>query len=939
MYDSVFSALMTLTGLTFAALGLLLEGRERHWIRHSRVWQELRSRSLLVVAGLVIVTSASVLWRIDSKDAPFTRWWWLTIVLFVSTLVALARTLVHTRRLVEPTAILERLRRRHFNESTLVSSPEKSVDDYMVVVKELLVGTLGEGDTNNYRATHSDALVKPASPPAGLEDCVPHSFPDDARLKAMGLLAVEALSEARAQFDAGAGSRTVNLICADTMVDVLESWARLDIDAIKEDRHRKTANDSREEVLRKGCDVVAQSLESALTVSRPSQTLVDRLESALRFVLPLVEVSTRFAALERLLTAAERAVASGKVEEALNPLSLVTPEFVESLGVKQTQALHRLASSIPTLTEDVLAARRPELPLSAGIVPMLLRDHDVTTRFLGELQAASDETCQQLLRHVYSSDLVRNRRILLQAFFEERLPAGQEGSADGAERAAAWLQPVADHLARVHPAGLGLLRQHSVTAMRSKFSADAVVNPLFLMAIFSMIRVERRRMRDERPQVVVNGEEDRTESESPAIPEGTLSNVLDGRRQNVASVSRVPVSSTLWQCFNVLENGLQFSRQTGGTAIFSREVRRSVMGSLSFVVHGLDEVPEDELRTLLLDEKLARAIETVFDLGVVDLGEVSLYLDRFRAASELATGLEAGSNIAEIAVQNRWRAVRLLCEAAYYDTGCGRPAEELDAESTVGGDDASTVRDRGNDGSGVEELIAGLIDSIRSLTPATTTAPGKGTRSDMIEDAIAVSRFLRLDISANSPEGDLLSAMNEMTSGMGARVPEDVARRLCCSVLVELTLARLPHWAHHLAEECRRVQGTDDVETAYMLLRSVRSCFKRVDGSRDRLSIPNGGPFYVFGDSTLDPIDQLRSGSLVMKAMIEDWLMRGVDVLHGYTVTEEELLKSSNAVVGWVRTAIRTNLENEPDWRRIDHELLEAGRSVVGQRTVPADGR
>ncbi|MEY4366573.1 MAG: hypothetical protein RLZZ305_1917, partial [Actinomycetota bacterium] len=34
MYNAVFSALMTLTGLTFAALGLLLEGRERHWIRH-----------------------------------------------------------------------------------------------------------------------------------------------------------------------------------------------------------------------------------------------------------------------------------------------------------------------------------------------------------------------------------------------------------------------------------------------------------------------------------------------------------------------------------------------------------------------------------------------------------------------------------------------------------------------------------------------------------------------------------------------------------------------------------------------------------------------------------------------------------------------------------------------------------------------------------------
>jgi hypothetical protein len=939
MYNAVFSALMTLTGLTFAALGLLLEGRERHWIRHSKVWQELRSRSLLVVAALVIATSSSVLWRIDSKDDPFTRWWWLTIILFVFTLLALAWTLVDTRRLVEPKAILERLRRRHFDESKLVSSPEKSVDSYMVDVKELLVGTLGEGDTNNYRATHSDALVKPASPPAGLEDCVPHSFPDDVRILAVGLLAVEALGEARAQFDAGAGSRTVNLICADTMVDVLEAWARLDIDAIKEERHCKTAKDAREEVLRKGCDVVSQSLESALTVSRPSQTLVDRLESALRFVLPLVDVSTRFAALERLLTAAERAVASGKVEEALNPLSLVTPEFIESLGAKQTQALHRLASSIPSLTEDVLAARRPELPLSARIVPMLLRDHEVTARFLGELQTASDATCQQLLRHVYSSDLVRNRRTLFQTFFEERIPTGAGDSAEGAERAAAWLQPVADHLARVHPAGLGSLRQHAVTAMRSKFSADAVVNPLFLMAIFSMIRVERRRMRDERPQAVDPVVADQTEPETPAIPEGTLSSVLDGRRENVASVSRVPVSSALWQCLNILENGLQFSRQTGEPVMFSREVRRSVMGSLSFVVHGLDEVPEDELRMLLLDERLPKAIETVFELGVVDLGDVSLYLDRFRSASELATGLDAGSSLAEIAVRNRWRAIRLLCEAAYFDTGCGRPAEERDAESTTGGDDASTPRSPKNNGPGVDGLIAGLIDSIRSLTPVVTTTPEKGTRGDMVEDALAVSRFLGRDISANSPEADLWAGMKEMTDGASARIPLDAARRLCCSVLVELTMARLPQWADRLAAECDRALGTHDVETAYMLLRAVRSCLKRVEGSRDRLSIPTGGPFYVFGDSTLGPADQLRAGSIVMKAMIEDWLTRGIDVLQGDTVTGDDLRKSANAVVGWVRRAVRTNLENEPDWQTIDRELLEVGRKVVGQRTVTADGR
>ncbi|MGA1361448.1 MAG: hypothetical protein ACO36A_00845, partial [Ilumatobacteraceae bacterium] len=662
MYDAVFSALMTLTGLTFAALGLLLERRERHWIRHSKMWEALRFRSLLAVAVFVVATSTVILLRIDSNDEAFTRWWLLTILLFVCSLGSLAHTLVRTRRLVEPTAILERLRRRHFNQHTIVKSPEVSVGAYMEHIKELLVGTLDEGDTNVYRSTHQNGLVNPSSPPEGLEDCVPHSFRDDARIRAAGLLAVDALGEAKAQFDAGSGRRTVNIICADTIFAILEAWVALDVLAINDASHRQAAEAAREDVVHKGCEVVVKSLEAALGTSNPSKSLVEKLEKSLRVALPLVARDAELDAVKRVAQAAERAISSGFADEASGPLEIVLARVIAAQGKRRSELLGPTVKCIPAL----LAARNSLSINFDDLFRLIVADHSSMVTLLGGIQKMDARSCLSVLEQLYSQDGVTRRDQVLQAFFIELIPNSFDQSSDAADHIATWLQPVADHLALTRPVNLRPLREHVIAALRQRFAPDAQVNPVFLMGISAMVKAERRAMSDK--QALANQAGLFANAGSPAetgstLPNGTLSTADHARRHQATTGSRVPASPMLWDCLNVMRDGARFARHSSSPLEFSAEVRRSVMGSLSFVVHEVDDGSVEDLAGFMFDRRLVGAIETVFDLGVLDLGDVSLYLDRFRSAAQTAVELDVGDNPEARNLRDRWNAVRLLCEA------------------------------------------------------------------------------------------------------------------------------------------------------------------------------------------------------------------------------------------------------------------------------------
>jgi hypothetical protein len=374
-----------------------------------------------------------------------------------------------------------------------------------------------------------------------------------------------------------------------------------------------------------------------------------------------------------------------------------------------------------------------------------------------------------------------------------------------------------------------------------------------------------------------------------------------------------------------MRDGARFARQSSLSLEFSAEVRRSVMGSLSFVVHEIDDGSVEDLSGFLFDRRLVGAMETVFDLGVLDLGNVSLYLDRFSSAAQTAVELDVGDNPEARNLRNRWNAVRLLCEAAYFDTGCGRPPAEL-ADS--GSPEDEQVRTGSSDvvDAGVNEVIAGLVDSIRSVKfPAKRSATGRPLGT-MVSDALKVSMFLRTKPTRANPEIDLWAAMDELDDGShGATAERTVARQLCGSLLAELTRDLLPTWATSLSAECERALAAEDVESAFVLLRTVRSCLKRVNGSRERITISGRGPFYVFNDRTLKDAELLRAGSNIMKAMIEDWIRSGINEFRQGIPTREELETSSNGVINWVSEAMRQNLKHVPGWEVADSELWELG--------------
>ena len=913
MYNAVFSAVMTITGLTFAAIGLLLEGRERHWIRHAQVWKSLKFRGLLPVAIGVVLTSGFVLWRIDIEGDSFSLWWWLTIVLFVASLGALGWSLVLTRRLVEPTSILERLRRRLFTEQKMSASAESSVSDYMVVVKELLIGTLGEGDTNNYRVTHETGLVNPSCPPEGLDDCVSPGFSDATRIRTVGMLAVEALGEARAQFDASSGNRTVNLICTDTMAAILDAWSGLNVAEIEAGDHRTETEAALPKVMRKGSDAVSRSLAGALGVQRPSQTLVDKLSDGLRSVLPFVDAVTAFDAIERVVSAAERAASAGNLDEASGPLGVVTPGVIERLGPKRSQMLKRIAESVVQVTTAVTAARRPEMPFAETMIPAVLKDHDATVSLLAEMQKTDNQTCTLLLRHIYGSNLVSSRRVALQRFFEERLTGEGDDATRAAEQVATWLQPVADHLARTEPSRLKDLRQHVVSALRGHYSDETNVNPVYLMAIFAAIRVERRRMRDE----LTPGESPKF---SPVEP-GTLSNELEGSRRNKAAVRRVPVSPMLWQCINVLGSGLEYSRESGQPLPFSPEVRRSIMGSLSYVVHAVDDASVEDIGSLLHDEKLIRSIETLFSLGTTDLGDISVFLDRFWAASDVALSMESGTSLEQCLLRWRWLAIRLRCESAYTTTGVKMPTADLAPDPHSGTEDGSSPEETSNAVHGLESVVGGLVDG----------SPTAGGNDDGRFDSIV--RILRTSLSSSEPEIELSQAFDDATAAGG--LDESTARKLYSALLVDLVPVWLPEWATQLWEESERAQREGDAESAMLLVRTVRSCFKRTEGSKDRVTIPTGGPFFVFKlDVPSSPL-LLDAGRRVMVAMLTDWLSAGIDHSLGREPSPEELRQSANSVVGTSRRAMSEKFTGVPGINKAKEELQSLGDRLVRRRAVP----
>lgn len=993
MYDTVFSALMTLTGLTFAALGLLLDGQEKHWIRHAHVWEQLRRRSLPVVGVLVILTSAIILWRIDLDDPAYSLWWNIVVVMFSVSLLALVLPLEHTRRLVDPEAILDRLTKRHIEllpiqedlDDDWADSASDVVRSYMNDVKELLSGSLGSVDLNGYGTVHSAGLVKPSLPMTGLEDCITDPDLDALRLRVAGLIAVEALGEARAQFDASSGARAVNVICARTMKEILEAWVEPNTSVITAGNYRAVSTTAQDEVLSKGCGVLARCLEGALSAPRPSQTLVDALVEALGSALGHVDAAVRHDAISRLVVGVERAVSAGNDEEAGSALGVFTPQVLESVdsmvfilkallaeyrkdepSVTVAATLHRLvrewmnatdrADSEKSLlaqrtTSDLVATARSLSSSATRLGRLAQVVADVVPRLdmkkpldalLAELQDSDDAVLELFMRHVYANaGNLEDRDQVLYNFQLERLRNLPVDSDEAVRAVVTWLDPTALYLARVRPDRLGMLRKHACAALRKVHTQSCNVNPIFLSVVFARARAERASMREGTTPL-------------PAVPDGALTNPADGSRaQSLSQSVRVPVNQVLWYCYDVLDNGLALSREKLVPVPFSVEVRRSAFGSLSLLFCDLDEMADDDLVDLLFDEKLVWSIETAFELGVEDLGDVSLYLDRIRAAAGLAAGLTEDRSARARSLRTRWQFIGLKCEQALAIGGFGRPAEvapaspDETAEGTIPGDPASGEEFRFDESpTPVASPPQRLLDvlSLHVDVPGSTGPVDETTIAVVRERAQLLMSLLDRKWDWGAAEVDVVDHVGGLALASGTRLFDEAgAREVACLVMADLVLQRLPKWAVRLRDLVDRALRASDAELMFMVLRTSRSSLARVKGVRNTWMFSAKSPFYVFSQTLLDSEDLLRNGTLAMEAAISDWILGGINTRPGGEPMPEETEAELTSIVGATVAAMERRFRREqqllrriPSFWNVEKDL-KARLAAVVHPAVAAD--
>lgn len=574
---------------------------------------------------------------------------------------------------------------------------------------------------------------------------------------------------------------------------------------------------------------------------------------------------------------------------------LVTPDLVATVR-SLTLPENRVAGLVSVIAE-IVPRLEVKKPLDA---------------LLAELRESEDAVLELFMKHVYAHSgdlLVQDRDQALYNFLLDRL-RNSPVDADGAVRAVvSWLDPTAVHLARVRPERLALLRKHACAALRRVYTPACNVNPVFLSVIFARVRAERATLRDGSAPL-------------PALPDGTLTNPADGSRDRSASPSaRVPVSQVLWHCYDVFDKGLALARDKGVPVPFSVEVRRSALGSLSLLFCDLDESVDEDVAVLLSDEKLVWSVETAFELGVHDLGDVSLYLDRIRAAAGVATGLISGRSVRARNLRVQWQKIGLRCERSLAVGGFGRPPVSV----SVGNDQLM-------EGGVPDEAAPSEIFSLDASTTALTAPPQRlldvlsrhvdvpgGTgpvdekRAAEIDERVQIlSGLLDRRWGLEAPEVEVMGRIGDLTITSGTRLfTEDEAREVACLVMADLVLQRLPKWAVRLRELADRAVSTSDAELMFMVLRTSRSSLAGVKGVRDAWMFSAKSPFYVFSDKSLDGEALLTNGMLAMEAAISDWILGGINTRPGGVPLPDETDAELTSIVGATVAAMERRFRKE----------------------------
>ena len=897
MYDAVFSALMTLMGLSFAAIGLLLQAQEKHWVRHAHIWRSIRPN--LIWSGVVIsVSSFFTLVNMGSEsNSTYSLTWWMVLLSFVVSLVFLGLLIRSAVQNLEVVKILERMSKKYLSDE--LSDVSKTVGKFFTEIKQLLTATLDVGDLTTYGQILDTAIVGIASPEERTHGNNQITIRD--AIENQGEIACQGLSELRVQIDFSVDNqitaRAVSLRCLVATKQIVNSWVDLDPEKHKDQKDASAVKAAQKAVIEHAVKDFGYIAEFLLSTPRPSLSLVTAAAdigksiSSDKSEVVVHDSGVALDSVERVLTGAQRALSAGYSEEALTLLDAIRPwldrswKFIPTLvrlsvvGQRDSNEIEKFLSELfdglqvdsktlsagdigllaPVLVEalsDLSGQTQPKLRGALyRLVSRVASAVNTTERirvFLDSVEGANDEIVQQFVqRFILDNDVAPNHSDALQKFFRNHIESYGLELPEAVEKLCQWVYYVGRSVAKSDTKSkrLDFFQRALINACRA-VDEQADVSPIVCALNAACAIEERDRVKDT----------DNSEI-SYRLPNP------NPRKRSPRRPTRSHWNNWVEHCYSTMKT-LTFTRRNESLSPgFSNELGRRFLVSIAHLVIDLESEDPDKQWAVLLDEKVLTACELALSWkswDQSDFGDVSRYLSWMRDSAALVFGdsWPAGRN--EESLRKRWYQIFLLCNVALASLDNDLSESNSSVEHQNWLRQPNILDDLRKD---AEELISEYGADPQGGAPIDTGSSYENfvKKSELVTAALAESRN-------ENPEEDIPKACETV-----AFTSPELKAEFCARLLTAVAEMRIPKWADETRELSTKCAIDGDAKNAYYLLRVVRSCLRKDDGG---MVFHPKGLSYVFNKRGL--FNKNKEGLTskdsapwifdVVEALARDWL-------------------------------------------------------------------
>ena len=944
MYDAVFSALMTLMGLSFAAIGLLLQAKEKHWVRHAHIWRRIRphiflSGAIIFVSTLGILmimeaesntTYSLTLWGLPESESsvtsPLSSWtWWLVLLLFGVSLASLWLLIRIAIKNLQEENILKRMREKHFSDQ-LGDISDAKVKEFFAKISQLLTATLDVGDLATYEQILEIAIVDVAGP----RERNGKSNQEPIRINNQGKIACDGLSALRAQIDFSmdnpVAARATSSACLVAIKKIVDSWIPTD-HGHQEDASAATAQ---KVVIEHAVEDFGFVAEFLLSAPRPSLSLVTvaadigKSISSEKSEVVAHDSAVAQKSAERILNGAQRALSAGYSKEALVLLDAIRPwlhrswKFIPTLvrlsvvGPKESNDIENflselfkelqvdakslsaedidllapvLVEALSGLSEQTQLKLRNALFRLVSLVVSALDDLERIEFFLDSVVGADDKIVQQFLqRYVLGNDVAPNHPEPLQKFFRNHIEFYGLEPMETVEKLCQLVYSVGRAIAKDKPKRINFFQKTLVKAYLD-VNESADVNPI-VSALNAACAVE------ERDRLKRDTEIGNTKILYHVRATGII------RRTPRLTPRRPPRSEwNYWvaHCFGTMKT-LTFARRNENLSPgFSSELGRRFLVSIAHLVIDLELEDPHNQRAVLLDEKIIAACELALSWESWDqyFSDVTASLSWMRdsAALVFADVWPAGNNQENL--RKRWYQIFLLCTVALANLDKDLPALNLSVDHQNWLEQPNILDDLREN---AEQLI-----SERLTNPRAGAAKTMSTSYENFVKKLELVTGALVEFRSENPEEEIY----EDCSKVEFQTPE-MKDEFCARLLTAAAKMRIPDWAKATNELSKSYAEVGGVGGAYYLLRIVRACLKK-----------NGMVFHPEGLLYVVRVEGLPSEETpawfdeVVETLAQDWLAYKFN-----QVNSEESRKERRRIYGIKRAARGDLVENVKEWSR-----------------------